>query len=289
MEIDDLGKDFPDGEVIFREGDPGDCMYIIQKGKVKITKGTPEGDLHITTLREGEIFGEMSLFDGLPRSATATSLGASRILTLNRKMFFTNISRDPTIAFKILQAMSDRVRRLIAVYSRLKIEKFDIMRNALNLEETCRSILNEARDVVDADNGSVMLLEKDGETLRIAAAFGQEYPEKMTLKIGEGIAGKVLESGKAQMINNVTCSPMYKKGESEFNSIICVPFLSDALKLGVLNLSTSTDKLFSLQDLNSVQLLATYSSIALQNVLQFIELKNATEGLRDVVQELGRS
>ena len=70
---------------------------------------------------------------------------------------------------------------------------------------------------------------------------------------------------------------------------MCVPLLSDTGRLGVLNLSTSTDKLFNLQDLDSIQLLATYSSIALQNVLQFIELKNTADGLRDVVKELGAS
>jgi CRP-like cAMP-binding protein len=59
MKVDDLGKDLADGEVIFREGDPGNCMYIILEDRIRITKNTPGGDLYITTLEEGEIFGEM--------------------------------------------------------------------------------------------------------------------------------------------------------------------------------------------------------------------------------------
>jgi CRP-like cAMP-binding protein len=286
MRIDDLGKDIVDGEVIFREGDPGDCMFIILKGKVKITKETPHGELYITTLEEGEIFGEMSLFDGQPRSATATSNGPSRIMTLDRKMFFSNISRDPTIAFKILQSMTERVRRLIDAYSRMKMQKFDIMKHVLDLEEVCRSILVEARDAVDTDNGSIMLLDEDGDTLRITSAFGQESKEKTILKTGDGIAGKVLESGEAQMVNDAASSPMFKSGELKINSLVCVPLSSDAGRLGVLNLSTSTDKKFNMQDLNSVKLLATYSTMALRSAMQCGEMRKATEVLTNVLEEL---
>jgi CRP/FNR family cyclic AMP-dependent transcriptional regulator len=119
----DLGRIFSDGEVIFREGDPGDCMYVILEGKIRITKDGPSGDVQLVTLQEGELFGEISFFDRLPRASTATSVGKSYILTVDKKMFFSNITRDPTIAFKVLEAMSSRMRRLNSEYMKLNAER----------------------------------------------------------------------------------------------------------------------------------------------------------------------
>lgn len=286
MTNDELGRAYRDGAVVFQEGDQGDCMYVIQSGSVKIVKHTPEGDVHIATLKEGEIFGEMALFERLPRSATATAMGDTRLLTVDKKKFFASISRDPSLAFKILEAMSARTRRLSAEYTKLRNDKVEILKVALDLDQVCALILDEARQVVDADNGSVMLIDKDGETLKIVAAFGTERADKIELKVGDGIAGKVLESGQAQMINNVSVSPLFKPGGPELTSIVCVPLIIEKRRLGVLNLSTSSEKIFSLHDLKLIQVLASYSTIAINSALSFEELKEATEALTQVVNKL---
>jgi CRP-like cAMP-binding protein len=282
----ELGLDYEDGAVIFREDDAGDCMYYISTGKVKISKSSPEGEVHIATLVKGEIFGEMALFDRLPRSATATASGETRLLTVDRKKFFTSINRDPTLAFKILEAMSKRTRRLNVQYTKTRNKKYEVLQVALDLEQVCALILEEARQAVEADNGSIMLLEKDSETLKIAAAFGTEQPEKIELKVGDGIAGKVLEAGQAQMINNVSVSPLFKPGGQAINSIVCVPLINENRKLGVLNLSSVTEKIFSMYDLKLIQVLASYSAIAIQSALSFEELKEATDALTSVVQKM---
>jgi transcriptional regulator with GAF, ATPase, and Fis domain len=75
-------------------------------------------------------------------------------------------------------------------------------------------------------------------------------------------------------------------GELKINSLVCVPLSSDAGRLGVLNLSTSTDKKFNMQDLNSVKLLATYSTMALRSAMQCGEMRKATEVLTNVLEEL---
>ncbi|NQU09868.1 cyclic nucleotide-binding domain-containing protein [bacterium] len=108
----ELGRIYTDGETIFREDDPGDVMCVVQFGKVSITKRTPAGEVTIATLGQGDIFGEMALFDKEPRSATAVACGDARVLSVDKRKFFTAISRDPTIAFRLLQSMSGRVRRL---------------------------------------------------------------------------------------------------------------------------------------------------------------------------------
>jgi putative methionine-R-sulfoxide reductase with GAF domain len=287
MPIGELGRNYEDGALIFLENDPGDCMYYIIEGKVHISRSSTEGEVHIATLGEGEIFGEMSLFDRLPRSATAKAHGETRVLTVNKKKFFASISRDPTVAFKILEAMSMRTRRLNAEYMKARNEKFEALKVALHLEQVCSLVLDEAKQAVEADNGSIMLLDKDGETLKINAAFGKEHPEKTELTVGDGIAGKVLESGQAQMINNVSVSPLFKPGGQDINSIVCVPLINADRKLGVLNLSSDSEKIFNMHDLKLIQMLASYSTIAIQSALDLTDFKRAVDELTMIVDSMG--
>ena len=119
-ESDYLGRTYEDGEVIFREGDKGEGMYVIQAGKVKVTKQTASGEVTLSVLEDGDIFGEMALFDKLPRSATATASGEARVLSVDKTKLFTLISRDPTTTFKIIETMSSRIRKLSAEISQYK-------------------------------------------------------------------------------------------------------------------------------------------------------------------------
>ena len=118
----ELGITYKDGEIICNEGGKGNKMYVIQSGKVNVIKKNQEGKFSLSTLKEGEIFGEMALFDRLPRSATVKAMGETRILTIDKKGFFLRISKDPTLAFKILESMSKRIRKLDEELSNLKKE-----------------------------------------------------------------------------------------------------------------------------------------------------------------------
>ncbi len=113
-----LGRVFANGEIICSEGDQGDALYVIQFGQVKIVKRTPTTEITLAMLGPGEIFGEMALFDHKERSASAIAVGEARVLTVDRKKFFATMSRDPTLAFKILSSMSQRIRQLDQQVSR---------------------------------------------------------------------------------------------------------------------------------------------------------------------------
>ena len=108
----ELGKLYADNELIVREGDRGEEMFVLQTGKVKITKNTPTGEMTLTTLESGSIFGEMALFDKTPRSANVIAVGQARVLSIDKKKLFKTINRDPTLVFKILNSLSARVRSL---------------------------------------------------------------------------------------------------------------------------------------------------------------------------------
>jgi CRP/FNR family transcriptional regulator, cyclic AMP receptor protein len=105
-----LGKDYKDGSIIFEENSVGKEMYIIISGKVKIIKKKGEVETILATLEEGEFFGEMSLFDNNPRSATVKAIGNIKLLEINQKNFLKKISKDPSLAFRILEKMSQRIR-----------------------------------------------------------------------------------------------------------------------------------------------------------------------------------
>jgi len=105
-------REFEDGDLIVAEGDTGTEMFVIQSGRVAVTKKADEGEIHLATLERGDFFGEMSLLESLPRSATVRAVGKTRLLAIHSGQLLMKIRRDPTFAFELLQRMSSRIRAL---------------------------------------------------------------------------------------------------------------------------------------------------------------------------------
>ena len=120
METSELGKVYQDGEVIVRQGDVGDSMYVIQDGKVEVFTEQGGVEVHLAIHGPGAFFGEMALFDRDVRSATVRALGEARILTIDKKNFMRRVHEDPSLAFRIVETMSLRIRELVAEVTRLK-------------------------------------------------------------------------------------------------------------------------------------------------------------------------
>ena len=104
------GKGFKPGEVIFREGEEGSEMFIIQSGKVRIVKRSRDEEKTLGVLTDGDFFGEMAVIDKGPRSATAVADTDCQIIVFNDKVFESQIQVNPTIAKKIMKRMSARLR-----------------------------------------------------------------------------------------------------------------------------------------------------------------------------------
>jgi CRP-like cAMP-binding protein len=101
---------FAPGQVIFREGDPGRVMFIIQDGRVRISKRVLDTEKTLDTLRKGDFFGEMALVEGLPRSATATALGATTLRVVDEDGFAKLLGQGGSMALSMLREMSARLR-----------------------------------------------------------------------------------------------------------------------------------------------------------------------------------
>lgn len=102
--------EFNDGEIVFQEGDPGQEMFIIQRGSVRIAKKSNKGELELAVMRQGDFFGEMTLLESEPRNATAYAQGKTTLLLIPRGGFLLKIRRDPTFGFEIMQSLSRRIR-----------------------------------------------------------------------------------------------------------------------------------------------------------------------------------
>ncbi len=120
MDTGALGRVFEDGEVIIRQGEIGDCMYVIQEGKVAILVEQDGGEVQLAERVEGEFIGEMAIFDRDVRSATVRASGQVRVLTVDKKNFLRRIHQDPSLAFRVVETMSHRIRELTNENARLK-------------------------------------------------------------------------------------------------------------------------------------------------------------------------
>ncbi|HEY1350815.1 MAG TPA: Crp/Fnr family transcriptional regulator [Ktedonobacteraceae bacterium] len=104
-------RTFRAGEVIFHRDDPGQVLYMIKEGKVKICLISPDGqEISLAVLGTGEYFGEFALYDGLPRSADAIAIDKVECYTLQRSDFHNAIMKNPKIAIQVLEGLSKRLR-----------------------------------------------------------------------------------------------------------------------------------------------------------------------------------
>lgn len=115
-----LGKVYEDGEAIVRQGEVGDCMYVIQDGQAEVVMEKDDEEVHLAVLGEGSFFGEMAIFENELRMATVRAVGQVRVLTIDKKSFLRRIHEDPSLAYRMVQTMSRRIRELDAEVMRLR-------------------------------------------------------------------------------------------------------------------------------------------------------------------------
>jgi CRP/FNR family cyclic AMP-dependent transcriptional regulator len=105
-------KVYPQNSVIVFEDDPGDAMYVVASGQVKVVLVGDDGrEVILSVLGAGDFFGEMALIDDLPRSAHVIAMEDSKLIVLYRDDFFRCLEQSPRIALGLLRALSRRLRR----------------------------------------------------------------------------------------------------------------------------------------------------------------------------------
>jgi CRP-like cAMP-binding protein len=132
METGALGKMYQPGEVIIRQGEVADCMYVIQEGQVEVVIEQDGQEVQLAVENAGQFFGEMAIFEHQVRNATVRALTPVRALTVDKTNFLRRVHEDPSLAYHVVQVMSHRIRELDAEVARLKATKLDSLHNDQN-------------------------------------------------------------------------------------------------------------------------------------------------------------
>jgi CRP-like cAMP-binding protein len=104
-----FGREIPKGTVLFREGDPGKEMYVLQSGKVAISKRVRDVEKVLAVLGPGEFFGEMAIIANKPRNASATVAEDAKLLVIDPKTFESMIRGNAEIAVRMIKKLAERL------------------------------------------------------------------------------------------------------------------------------------------------------------------------------------
>lgn len=107
-----LGKIYQDGEIIVSQGEIGDHMYVVQEGFVEVLIESGDRQVVLNLLGKNEFFGEMAIFEHEIRTATVRALGPARVLTVDHKNLLQRIHEDPSLAYRVMEVMSNRIDKL---------------------------------------------------------------------------------------------------------------------------------------------------------------------------------
>ncbi len=106
-----------DGTLLFQKSDPGDSLYVIQKGGIKIFALSNTGrEILFNVLAEGEVFGEIALLDGKPRTAAAVTIGPTRLLQIHRRDVLPLVQERPKLAQRMIEILCARLRWVSEAY-----------------------------------------------------------------------------------------------------------------------------------------------------------------------------
>jgi CRP/FNR family cyclic AMP-dependent transcriptional regulator len=115
MDTGGLGKVYQDGKAIVRQGEKGDCMYVILDGQVEIVTEKDGHEMRRAVRNAGDFFGEMAIFEREVRGVTVRALGHVRVFTVDKDNLLSRIRKDPSLAFRMLETMSGHIRSLNVV------------------------------------------------------------------------------------------------------------------------------------------------------------------------------
>ncbi|MCG8451270.1 MAG: Crp/Fnr family transcriptional regulator [Pirellulales bacterium] len=119
-----IERRFPKHKTIVEEGLPGDYMYVIREGRVQVSKLSDDGREKILEFLEaGDFFGEMSLLDNAPRSASCRALVESRVLALSRNDFLNAMRKSSDLAMAVVQELTRRLRQIDEQASSLSFQR----------------------------------------------------------------------------------------------------------------------------------------------------------------------
>jgi CRP-like cAMP-binding protein len=266
--------DCVDGQLVVAEGDPGDSMYFIVQGCVRIEKlvqGASVPSKILAVLEAGDYFGEMALLDQKPRSASAIATGPARLLRLSRTGFEQLQAQGKVgmnVLFAMLHTSNERIRRLSA-----QVIVYDAVGKAIGesrtLQQLLDAVLKHLSAAVLADWGLLVLRSSFSSNLEVLSALNLKLDrgQEQAIADAKGFLRLALEDGRERVwsdFNRELPEGISRLG-FETASLMWAPICVEQDLLGLIVLGTQTPAQFDLNALNLVKGVARQTAQAILN------------------------
>jgi len=279
---------YPKGEILFEAEVPGDKVYLILEGSVRISRCTSFGEeTTLDILHQGDIVGELASLDGQMRSARATCVEDSVLISLDRNEFEELLGTSRKVAFNLLRELSNRIRKTddhliqrleeqrVEIEKRfLKLQKLieasKIINSTLDLDKLLGLILEAAVQSIGADRGTLYLVDAIKKELWSTVLQGKNMVE-IRLTIGQGLSGFVAETGETIIIPDAYADARFnpdidKRTGYRTKNMLCMPMKNkDGVIIGVFQLLNKRIGCFDNDDVSFIDALSAHASVAIEN------------------------
>ncbi len=251
---------YPARATLFSDQQLGEFFYLLQAGSVEIFKWTLDGEVLLNVLQPGDHFGEMSLLDEQPRSATARAATDVTVIQIPKAIFLSLVKRFPILLYQAARVSDERLRQRdqkliqeLTVHNRqlgrLYDTSLDISRHR-ELDLALSAIVERAAALFDSPEGQLYLF--DEKTQRLIS------PKGRPIRLGVGVTGRAFASG-APVIQNGT-------GWHNPNRELAAPICVDGKSLGAITVCRpGTAVAFTRDDAKLLLLFANQAAIAIEN------------------------
>ena len=276
------------GAMLFDANTSGDKVFFIEEGKIRISRVTTFGEeTTLDILGRGEVVGELVSLDGRTRSARASCIEDSILLSMTIIEFEELLRSSHKAAFNLLRELSARIRKADDnIVMRLEeqrqanelrfnklqrlIEASKIINSTLDLDKLLGLILDSAAKSINADRGTLYLVDTIKKELWSKVLQGINMVE-IRLPIGKGLAGYVAETGETINIPDTYADPRFnpeidKRTGYHTHNMLCMPMKNkDGKIIGVFQLLNKNQGSFDSEDISFIDAFSAHASIAIEN------------------------
>lgn len=269
-------KQCSDGQPVFAEGDPGDSMYFIVNGCIRVEKRAQDdlaGPKTLALLEPGDYFGEMALLDQKPRSASAVAAGNALLLRLTKESF-DELQRKhgaagTSLLFGMIRTSSDRIRRLSS-----HLIVFDEVGKAIGesreLHILLEVILQQLASAIEADWGLALLRPEFSERLEARCQYKitLNASQREAIGNGQGFFGPVLQKPQPYLVTNFDEQEPFRSCQRlgfETASLLISPIIQQEHFLGLIILGGQRPARFDLNALNLTRGVARQTAQAIMS------------------------
>jgi phosphoserine phosphatase RsbU/P len=301
-------RQYAPGQVIIEEGSYGGGVFFLVDGRVRVARYTRNDEEHlIALLHSGDCFGEMECLSGRPRSARVTAQDACSVFMLSGEAFEQLLQNSPACARRLLQVLSIRTRTMNDHFAgemnrridhstrelaklEMLIEATQKLNSTLDLNELLDIILDLALQIVDADRGTLYLLDEQKQEIWTKIAHGVDPTGKgiIRLPLGKGIGGYVAATGD---IINIPDAYLDTRFNPEFDritgyrtrSILCLPMnTKESKRIGVFQLLNKKSGVFTDEDVQIIGALSVHAALAIENARLYAQEREKIRIERDL-------